>query len=314
MSIFDRFKKITESVSKLTQSLTKTQETVFSQVAEVFDRREIDEELYEELEATMIQGDMGVDVSLDLVERLRERVRDERIRDAQAAKEILRQEMVRILKVEGWDEGLLVPEGGPSIILVVGVNGTGKTTTIAKLAKWIKESGFTVTVAAADTFRAGAIEQLKIWAERVNVPVIAHQPNSDPGAVVFDAVQAAVNRETRVLLIDTAGRLHTKFNLMEELRKIRRIIQRQIPDGPHEVLLVLDATTGQNALNQAKHFTDAVEVTGIVLTKLDGTSKGGMAFAIAKELGIPIKFVGTGEKVDDLAEFDPEAFVKALLP
>jgi len=307
MSFLDRFRKLTESVAK-------TQEGFFGRVADLFDRRTIDDDLYDELEETLIQADVGVDTTVKLVERLRERVRRDRIREAHEAKTALREEMIAMLKVEGWDEGLLVPDDEPSIILVVGVNGTGKTTSIAKLAKWIKESDLSVAMAAADTFRAAAIDQLKIWGERVDVPVIAHQPNADPGAVVYDGVQYALNRNLRVLVVDTAGRLHTKFNLMEELKKIRRVIQRHLPNGPHEVLLVLDATTGQNALQQAKAFTEAVEVTGIILSKLDGTARGGMAFAITQELGIPIKFAGTGEKADDLSEFDPETFVKALLP
>jgi fused signal recognition particle receptor len=194
----------------------------------------------------------------------------------------------------------------------VGVNGSGKTTTIAKLAYYLKGQGHRVALAAADTFRAAAIDQLKIWGERANTPVIAHQPGADPGAVVFDAMQAAPARGTDVIIVDTAGRIHTKFNLMEELKKVRRVINKQDPDAPHEVLLVLDATTGQNALSQARHFLQAVNVTGLVIAKLDGTAKGGIVFAIAQELGIPIKFIGTGEHLDDLAEFDAEEFVNAL--
>jgi len=205
------------------------------------------------------------------------------------------------------------PETGKLfVILVVGVNGTGKTTSIAKLARYHQQQGRKVLLAAADTFRAAAEEQLTVWGQRVGADVIAHQPGADPGAVVFDALQAAFARKTDVLIIDTAGRLHTKYNLMEELKKIKRVVQKQVPEAPHQVLLVIDATTGQNALVQARQFTQAVEVTGIVLAKLDGTAKGGIAFAIVRELGIPIQFVGTGEKLDDWAEFDTGEFVGTL--
>ena len=198
------------------------------------------------------------------------------------------------------------------MLLVIGVNGVGKTTTIAKLTRYFQRLGNDVILAAGDTFRAAAIEQLEVWAQRTGAPLIRHQPNSDPGAVVFDAVGSAVSRGSDILIIDTAGRLHTKTNLMEELKKLRRICEKQVPGSPHDVFLVLDATTGQNGLQQAKIFLDAVEITGVVLTKLDGTAKGGIAFAVARELGLPIRFVGTGEKLDDLAEFDPQQFVEAL--
>jgi fused signal recognition particle receptor len=199
-----------------------------------------------------------------------------------------------------------------TVILVVGVNGSGKTTTIAKLAIYYQKKGYKVILAAADTFRAAAIDQLKIWGDRAGTPVIAHQPDADPGAVVFDAIKSGLARKADIVIIDTAGRLHTKFNLMKELEKLRSIAGKQVHAAPHETLLVLDATTGQNALSQARHFRDSVKITGVVLTKLDGTAKGGVVFAIGKELGVPVRFVGTGESLEDLAPFDPEAFVEGL--
>jgi fused signal recognition particle receptor len=247
------------------------------------------------------------------VERLRERVDTSHVRDANKAQQILREEMVAALRPKNGDGRLNLAPGRLNVVLVVGVNGTGKTTTIAKLSRHLQGQGRRVALAAGDTFRAAAIDQLKIWGERAGVPVIAHQPGGDPGAVVFDAMQAAPARGADTLIVDTAGRIHTKFNLMEELKKVRRVVTKIDPEAPHEVLLVLDATTGQNALSQARHFTEAVNVTGLVIAKLDGTAKGGIVFAIAHELGIPIKFVGTGEHLDDLAEFDPEDFVNALL-
>ncbi|HKV01714.1 MAG TPA: signal recognition particle-docking protein FtsY, partial [Ktedonobacteraceae bacterium] len=222
----------------------------------------------------------------------------------------LREELVALL---GEPSPLRFSQQSPlTIILVIGVNGSGKTTTIAKLANRLTKEGHKVILAAADTFRAAAIDQLKVWGERVGVPVISQNPGSDPGAVVYDAIQAAGNRGSDVLIVDTAGRLQTKYNLMEELKKINKVIQKQVPDGPHELLVIIDATTGQNALLQARKFAEDVGLTGVVITKLDSTAKGGFAFAVADDLGVPIKFIGTGEKVEDLAPFDPQSFVAAL--
>jgi fused signal recognition particle receptor len=241
---------------------------------------------------------------------VKDRVSREKISDAQQARAALMQEMALILKVNGRGPAV---SASPRVVLVVGVNGSGKTTSIAKLGYSFKMEGNKVMLAAADTFRAAAIDQLKWWAERIEAEVIAHQQGADPGAVVFDALQAAKNRGVQVVIVDTAGRLHTKFNLMEELKKIRRVIQRIDPSGPHETLLVLDATTGQNGLNQAKYFTEAVGVSGIILTKLDSTAKGGIVLAICDQLKIPVRFIGTGEKLDDLAPFDPQTFVEAIM-
>ncbi len=296
---------------KLTESLTRTREAVFNQVSDLFDRRQLDADLWYDLEELLLQADVGVTTTDLILDNTKARVESERVRDASRAREILIDEMTRVLG--GSAEGLRLQRGRLNVILVVGVNGSGKTTSIAKLAYYLKREGHNVVVAAADTFRAAAIDQLRIWGERVGVPVIAHQPNADPGAVVFDSWQAATARHADVLIVDTAGRLHTKFNLMEELRKIRRVLEKQDTTAPHEVLLVLDATTGQNALIQAREFLGTVGVTGLMLTKLDGTARGGSIFPIGHELRIPIKFVGTGEQMDDIAEFDPQSFVQALL-
>ncbi len=294
---------------KISQSLTRTRRSFFGRVTELLGVSEISDELWEELEELLIQADVGVKTTVELVEKLQEQVNKARIRDAEAVKEILKRELIDILnsKVQRSDESPLL-----TVILVVGVNGSGKTTSIAKLAKYYKDRGKKVILGAADTFRAAAIDQLKIWGERVGVDVIAHQPRADPGAVVYDTIQAGRSRGADVLIIDTAGRLHTKYNLMQELKKVRRVAAKNAPRAPHETLLVLDATTGQNALAQAQHFKEAVDITGIFLAKLDGTAKGGIVFAIAKELGIPIRWVGTGEGLDDLAEFEAEAFVEGL--
>ncbi|MES4793405.1 MAG: signal recognition particle-docking protein FtsY, partial [Chloroflexota bacterium] len=250
-----------------------------------------------------------------LLDRVRQRVKNEGVKQSSRVRELLREELVAVLREPGasppaWARSDIVP---PLVILVVGVNGAGKTTTIAKMAHAFKRDGATVILGAADTFRAAATDQLKVWGDRVGVRVIAHQPGADPGAVAFDTLAAAEAARADVVIIDTAGRLHTKSNLMEELKKIDRVIKRKDPSAPHETLLVLDATTGQNGLLQARTFTEAVGVTGIVLAKLDGTAKGGIAFAIAHDLGIPVRFIGTGERVDDLAPFDPVEFVDSLL-
>ncbi len=302
-----------DRLRKLDQSIRRTQDQFFNRVVGIFEGQQIDEALWEELEEILIQADVGVEPTMQIVEHVRERIDTGHVRDSAKAQRILREEMANVLRVGDGDNRLNLKPDRLSVVLVVGVNGTGKTTTIAKLAYYLKARGQQVALAAADTFRAAAIDQLRIWAERASVPLIAHQPGGDPGAVVFDAMQAAPARGADVLIVDTAGRIHTKFNLMEELKKVRRVINKLDPTAPHEVLLVLDATTGQNALNQARHFTEAVGVTGLVIAKLDGTAKGGIVFAIAHELGLPIKFIGTGEAIDDLAEFDVDEFVDALL-
>jgi fused signal recognition particle receptor len=304
--VFDRWRRLDEGVRR-------TRETFFGRLARVFDRQALTDALWEELEELLIAADVSVPVATALIEAAREQVRREGIRDSARARDVLVKEMVRVLRTVNGTPGLALRTDRLNVILIIGVNGTGKTTTIGKLAHALRESGRSVVVAAADTFRAAAIEQLKVWAERAQVPVVAHQPGSDPGAVVFDAWQAARARGADVLLVDTAGRLHTKYNLMEELKKIRRVLARQDPTAPHEVLLVLDATTGQNGLAQAQHFTEAVGVTGLVLTKVDGTAKGGVAFAIAHALKLPIKYLGTGEQLDDLVPFDAQEYVQALL-
>ncbi|MCL4458409.1 MAG: signal recognition particle-docking protein FtsY [Chloroflexi bacterium] len=296
---------------KIEDGVRRTRDSFFGRLSGLFNRAQIDESLWDEIEELLIQADVGVPATTALIERGRQRVKQERISDPLQVKEILRQEMVAIF---GHRQLLSLQPDRLNAILVVGVNGTGKTTSIAKLAYYLQNSGYKVIIAAADTFRAAAAEQIQIWGERLGVAVIAHQPGSDPGAVVYDAWQAAVARKLNVLIIDTAGRLHTKLNLMEELKKISRVLKRQDESAPHEVLLVLDATTGQNALAQARHFTAAASVTGIVLAKLDGTAKGGVSFAIAQELGLPIKFIGVGEKLSDLSEFEAETFVGALIP
>jgi fused signal recognition particle receptor len=301
-----------EAPADLGQGLARTRQTIFSRIGQLFRRGGLGEDDWEELEALLIQADVGVETTATLVQRLRQHVRDEGVREPAALRQALAAEMVAIL--ESVEKPAPPPaEGGPWVVLVVGVNGVGKTTTIAKLAHHHRRQGRTVLLAAADTFRAAAIEQLQIWGERAGVQVIAHQPGADPGAVAFDAVAAALSRGTDLVIVDTAGRLHTKHNLMQELEKVRRVIQRQVPEAPHQVLLVIDATTGQNGLQQARTFTSAVRVTHLALAKLDGTAKGGIAFAIAHELGLPIAYVGTGERLEDLAEFDAHRFVEALL-
>lgn len=304
--MFDRLKKID-------QSIRRTRDTFFGQVADLFDLRQLDEQLYDELEELLIQADVGVDTTEYIIERLKETVKAEHIRDAAPAKQALKRILIELLRSADGSPQLNLRPNRLNTVMVVGVNGTGKTTSIGKLAHFLRQQGHQPIIAAADTFRAAAIDQVKIWGERSNVHVVSHQPGSDPGAVVFDAIQAAQSRKADVLIIDTAGRLHTKFNLMEELKKIRRILSKWDSSAPHEVILVLDATTGQNAIIQAREFVAAVGVDGIVLAKLDGTARGGIAFAIARELKIPIKFIGTGEKIDDLAEFDAQAFVDGLL-
>lgn len=303
---------------RTSQALTRTRRGFFGRMFKVFERSQIDDELWDELEEILIAADTGMETTEKILDRTRRRVRKDGFKLPEEAREALKEELIDLLdsaapRGQLWVED---PEAersfSPAVILVVGVNGVGKTTSIAKLARAFKRDGERVILAAGDTFRAAAVEQLKLWGERVGVPVIAHAQGQDASAVVFDAMAAAKRRDADVVIIDTAGRLHSKTNLMEELKKIGRVVQRTDASAPHEVLLVLDGTTGQNGLMQAKTFAETSGVTGIFLTKLDGTAKGGIVFAIADQLGIPVRFIGTGERADDIAPFDPVAFVDAL--
>jgi fused signal recognition particle receptor len=297
---------------RLKEKLGKTRTSLVESVkAVVTGHGPIDDEVFDDLEAILIQADVGVETTLSIVEEMRAAVKKEKVEDADGLYEILKDRLIAAL-AEGDHTLRWEAEDGPHITLVAGVNGSGKTTTTGKLAAHLSEQGKQVMLGAADTFRAAAVEQLTIWSERTGAPIIKHQDGADPAAVAYDAADAAVSRGVDCLLIDTAGRLHTKVNLMEELRKIQRVIKKRVPDAPHDVLLVLDATTGQNGLQQARQFTDTLDVTGIVLTKLDGTAKGGIVVAIQKELGIPIKYIGVGEGVEDLQPFDAAEFVNAL--
>jgi fused signal recognition particle receptor len=317
LSFFKKLKeKLTTSTQevsqKFTDGLTKTRDGFASAVNDLVYRfREVDEDFFDELEDLLIQADVGVTTTMDLVEDLKEEVKRRNLKDPVAVRDALVEVVAKRLQEDESDRELNMQDG-LTVILFVGVNGVGKTTTIGKLAHQLKSEGRNVMLAAGDTFRAGAIEQLQVWGERVGVPVIRQTEGSDPAAVVYDAVQSAKSRNMDVLICDTAGRLQNKVNLMKELEKVKRVIEREVPNGPHEVLLALDATTGQNAMIQAKAFKEATNVSGIVLTKLDGTAKGGIVLAIRNELDIPVKYVGLGEKMDDLQEFDPEQFVLGL--
>ncbi len=297
------FKKLKDSLSKTKESFAGKLENLFS------GHRNIDESLYEELEEILLQGDVGAEAALDLVDDLRKVARERKIADSEQLQIILEELILKILLTS---ESELNVSESPTVILLVGVNGVGKTTTIGKLAHYFKAQNKKVLLAAGDTFRAAACEQLEIWGNRNGVDVIKHQEGADPAAVVFDAAQAAKARKIDILLVDTAGRLHTKNNLMEELKKISRVLKKEIPTAPHEVLLVLDATTGQNALSQSELFDESSGVTGIVLTKLDGTAKGGVVIGIAKKQSIPVKFVGIGEGIEDLRPFEAREFIEAL--
>jgi fused signal recognition particle receptor len=294
----------------LKNSLSRTRK-LFGRFSESFVKQTpITDDLWDELEEALLSADVGPGTTTWLMDRLHKRVAEEQMRNASQVQQALREELTRLL---GKPSGLRFATKSPlTVILVIGVNGSGKTTSIAKMAYRLTRENHHVILAAADTFRAAAIDQLKVWGERVGVPVISQNPGSDPGAVVYDAIQAASTRGSDVLIVDTAGRLHTKYNLMEELKKISKVIQKLLPDGPHELLMVIDATTGQNALLQARKFAEDIGLTGVVITKLDSTAKGGFAFAVADDLGVPIKFIGTGEKVENFAPFDPESFVAAL--
>ena len=276
----------------------------------LFSAADVSEEMWEELEELLIQADVGVETTINLVERLRERTDREHVLQAAQVRDMLQEELALLLPTDlprnDLTKRLL------TVILIVGVNGSGKTTSIAKLTRYYRNQGKRVVLAAADTFRAAAIDQLKIWGGRAGVDVIAHSPGSDPGAVVFDAIRAAESRQADILIVDTAGRLHTKYNLMQELKKMRGVMTKNVHRAPHETWLVLDATTGQNALNQARQFKQEIGVTGLIVAKLDSTAKGGIVFAIAKELDLPIRFVCTGEGIDDLAEFDAQAFIEGI--
>jgi fused signal recognition particle receptor len=301
--VFRRSKKIRDS-------LTKTRRSFFGQISGLLGGGEITEDTWEDLEALLVQADVGVNTTVALVDRLREQVDRGNARNTEALEDSLKTELLGLL---GNPTPMTIDEPRLlTVALIVGVNGSGKTTSIAKLAKYYKDRDRKVMLAAADTFRAAAIDQIMIWGERAGVPVIAHQPGADPGAVVYDAIRASQSRNADLLIVDTAGRLHTKYNLMEELRKVRGVANKRVHQAPHETLLVLDATTGQNALSQARHFKEAVDVTGVIVAKLDGTAKGGVVFAVAQELGLPVRFIGTGETLEDLAEFDAEAFVDGL--
>lgn len=299
MGLFDRLK----------QGLFKTKKSLIENVERLAKGRIVDDRLLDEFEELLIMADVGPQAADAITGALRQKVREEKIKNEQDLKEAFKEEVRKILK-----EGHKVMCAGenPYVILTVGVNGVGKTTTIGKLARRFTDHGFSVTVAAADTFRAAAIEQLEIWADRAGANIVKHRSGADPAAVAFDAVASAKSKNIDVVIIDTAGRLHTKTNLMEELKKIKRVISKEKPSAPHEVLLVIDATSGQNAINQAKIFNEAVGVTGIALTKLDGTAKGGIILAINKELDIPVKLIGVGEAVEDLQDFEPGEFVEAL--
>ncbi len=294
---------------RLKEGLSKTRNSIVDSFSSVFGASHIDDDFYEELEETFIMADMGYETTEKVIENLKERVKEARIKEPAACKELI----INIIRDQMMvDESAYDFEKKKSVILVIGVNGVGKTTTIGKLAAQYKKSGKKVLIAAADTFRAAAIDQLKTWADRAGVEIISHNEGADPAAVVYDAVSAAKARNTDILLIDTAGRLHNKKNLMDELAKMRRIISREYPDANVEILIVLDGTTGQNALEQARQFSNVTEIDGIVITKLDGTAKGGIAIAIQAELNVPVKYIGIGEKIDDLQRFDPSAYVEAL--
>ncbi|GAB4529919.1 MAG: signal recognition particle-docking protein FtsY [Anaerolineales bacterium] len=296
-------------ISKWRHGLERTRKSTFGRIASLFGATQITDETWENLEAMLIQADLGIETSEAVMEALWEREKAEGMTRTDELQAALREELRRLLAAP---PEIAFPHQ-PTVILVVGVNGSGKTTSIAKLGKRFQEAGKQVIFGAADTFRAAAVDQLQVWGERLGIPVIAGQPGGDPGAVAYDTIQSAVARHLDVAIIDTAGRLHTRFNLMEELKKVYRVSQKALPGAPHHVWLVMDATTGQNALQQAQAFKKAVHVTGIILAKLDSSARGGMAFAIQRELNLPIYFAGLGERPDDLQPFDPDAFIDGIL-
>ncbi|MGZ9164098.1 MAG: signal recognition particle-docking protein FtsY [Anaerolineales bacterium] len=298
-----------EFLEKWKSGLAKTSKTAFGQIATLLGATQITPETWEDLETLLIQADIGIETTSEILEELRLVVRDQGLIRSEELSGALRAELRARLDVPP----ILQWKDKPAVIMVVGVNGSGKTTTIAKLGQRFRSQGKTMLFGAADTFRAAAVDQLQVWGDRLRVDVIAGEPESDPGAVAFNTVQTGAARHVDLVFIDTAGRLHTRFNLMEELKKVQRVINKALPGAPHAVWLVLDATTGQNALQQAKAFREAVGVTGVILAKLDSSARGGMAFAIQRELGLPILFAGLGEKPEDLIPFDPDAFVKGIL-
>ena len=313
------FKRIFSGKQKesLDSGLEKSRSNVFQKLSKVFTgRRRVDEDLMDELEEALITADVGVDTTMKILDRLRKRARFEAYAEVEELYTMLREEIGGLFTedAQGAATANEPATGQPRVIMVVGVNGVGKTTSIGKLAWRYKQSGKRVLLGAADTFRAAAIDQLKIWSERAGVDIIAQHMGADPAAVAFDTLEAAVARNSEVVIIDTAGRLHNKRGLMEELTKIRRVMDRIVPGAPHEVLLVLDGSTGQNAVEQAKQFTSATDVTGLVLTKLDGTAKGGVVLAISDQLSIPVRFIGIGEKMEDLQDFEVIEFIDSLLP
>jgi len=298
---------------RLQESLSKTRNSLVSRVDDLFlGKKEIDAQLLDELEEILITADLGVNTTLDLLDEIRSKVSRQELQDPQALKLALKERLLAFF--EGYDEAaeMKMPEEGPFVIMVVGVNGVGKTTTIGKIANKFARSGHSVLLVAADTFRAAAIDQLKIWGERVGVEVVAKEHGADPSSVIYDALDYGTSKNYEVILVDTAGRLHTKVNLMEELKKIKRVIGKKMAGAPHEIMLILDATTGQNSISQAKLFDEAVGLTGLTLTKLDGTAKGGIVVNISHDFQIPIRFIGIGEKLEDLRDFDPREFIEAL--
>ncbi len=299
-------------LERMKEAVTRTRENLSERIEEVVSfGKEIDQATLDDLEAILLSADLGTSTTHEILEKLREKANYKQIKNVDELKRLLKEEILAILAAVD-SQPVSKVEGSPEVILVVGVNGTGKTTTIGKLAQVLRSDGKTVLLCAADTFRAAAIEQLEVWGHRTGTEVIRTKAGGDPSAVLYDALQAASSRHTDYVIVDTAGRLHTKANLMAELEKMRRIAQRVIPGAPHETLLVMDATTGQNGLQQARQFTQSAGVTGIVLTKLDGTAKGGVVVAISREMGVPVRYVGVGEKVGDLLPFDPRDFVDSL--
>lgn len=315
MGIFDFFSSKDKKES-LDKGLEKTKESFFGNLGRaVLGKSTIDDEVLDNLEETLVMADVGIDTTLKIIDRIQERVQKDKYLNVDELNHILKEEIAGLLSSQQSDtiQDFTVPQNTkPYVIMVVGVNGVGKTTTIGKLAAQFQKRGYKIVLGAGDTFRAAAVDQLKLWGERVGVPVISHGMNTDPSSVAYDAVKQAVDTQADIVIIDTAGRLHTKVNLMNELSKIKRVVQKFIPEAPHEVLLVLDGSTGQNAAIQAREFTKATEVTSLAITKLDGTAKGGVVIGISDEFKIPVKYIGVGEKIDDLQPFDKQAFVEAF--
>jgi fused signal recognition particle receptor len=314
MGFFDKLFGKKEKQS-LDEGLEKTKSSFFTRVGKaIAGKTTVDEEVLDNLEEALVGADVGVETTIQIIERIEKRVARDKYLNTSELNGILRDEIEQLLKENGTDNirNFEVPDQKPYVVLVVGVNGAGKTTTIGKLAYNYKKAGYSVLLGAADTFRAAATNQLNIWSERADVPIVKQGMGADPASVAFDTLQSGLSRGTEVIIIDTAGRLHNKSHLMEELSKIKRVLKKLLPDAPHEVLLVLDGSTGQNALEQARHFTAATDVTSLAITKLDGTAKGGVVLAIASQFKIPVKYIGVGEKIEDLLLFDPHEFVDSL--